>query len=379
MAAPAMYALLADLVVYAHLLYVLFAVGGELLVLLGWTLGVRRGRCRGLSFTRRRGFRFAHLGAVALVAMEAVAGVLCPLTEWEYALRRLAGQRVESEIPFMARAVRQLIFYEFPPWVFTVAYVLFALLVGATLLLYPPRRRPAAKAGSIGKRSVLLPAQRDGRKVKHEGGALDGGTEAVKPAGIRLKTTLADGTRVLVRPLRPGDRAELQRGFGLLSMASRRFRFVSPMRRLTEPQLEQLTIVDQINHVALGVRDVGRRGGPGIAVARFVRLQPADPPEPVVAEFAVTVIDEYQGRGLGTLLVRLLLQAARSLGVEVLRGYVLEDNAVMLRVLQRFVTETRRDSGNVLRVDLPVGRNPEAGAAAGPSAASDGGPAGLAP
>jgi hypothetical protein len=141
-----MYALLADLVVYAHLVYVLFAVGGELVVLMGWGLSGRRGGGRVLSFTRFRAFRFVHLGAVVLVALEALAGVLCPLTDWEYALRRLAGQNVEAQIPFMARIVRRIIFYDFPPWVFTVTYVVFALLVAATLLFYPPRRRkPTAR------------------------------------------------------------------------------------------------------------------------------------------------------------------------------------------------------------------------------------------
>lgn len=205
----------------------------------------------------------------------------------------------------------------------------------------------------------------------------------LRPQDLRLHATLKDGTRVLVRALRPGDRAEMRRGFGLLSLASRRFRFITPIRRLSEPQLEQLTAVDQVDHVAIGARDVGRRGRPGVAVARFVRLNapreadagPAHAGEPggagpvgadrrTVAEFAVTVIDAYQGRGLGTLLVRLLLQAARSVGVEVLRGYVLEDNTAMLRVLGRFVTDTHRDSGNVLRVDVPVERNLQAIAAA---------------
>lgn len=132
-----MHALLADLVVYAHFLYVLFAVGAQALVLLGWALGGPRV----LAFTRLRGLRLAHLGAVALVAAEALVGLLCPLTSLEYALRRLAGQRVESEIPFMARLVRQVIFYDFPSWVFTVAYVAFALLVAASLVFYPPRKR----------------------------------------------------------------------------------------------------------------------------------------------------------------------------------------------------------------------------------------------
>jgi GNAT superfamily N-acetyltransferase len=209
------------------------------------------------------------------------------------------------------------------------------------------------------------------------------GTRLLKPRDLRLHATLRDGTRVLVRALRPGDRAELRRGFGRLSLASRRFRFISPIRRLSEPQLEQLTAVDQVDHVAIGARDVGRRGRPGVAAARFVRLPapreagagPAGADARTVAEFAVTVIDAYQGRGLGTLLVRLLLQAARSVGVEVLRGYVLEDNTAMLRILQRFAIETHRDSGNVLRIDVPVDRNLEAIAEEDQSAAPATGPA----
>lgn len=384
-----MAAMLADLIVYLHLLYVLFAVGGALLIILGWILSARRGAAGrsfgSLAFTRNRGFRLAHLAAVSLVAVEALAGVLCPLTDWEYALRRLAGQRVEAEVPFMARLARRIIFYDLPAWVFTVTYVAFAALVVAAFLLYPPRRRPSPSARPGLPRFVQPGAPGTGPSGKHDGSTVEGNLKTARPVDIRLATTLADGTRVLIRPLRARDRAELRRGFGLLSLASRRLRFISPMRRLTEPQLEQLTAVDQINHVALGVRDIGRRGQPGIAVARFVRLQPAagtrggaageaEPagtPGPVVAEFAVTVIDEYQGRGLGTILLRLLLQAAETVGVEVLRGYVLEDNTGMWRMLQRFVIETRRDSGSVQRVDLVVGRNLRAGPLVEPSAPAE--------
>ncbi|MHC4587910.1 MAG: DUF2784 family protein [Planctomycetota bacterium] len=65
--------------------------------------------------------------------------MLCPLTEWEYALRDRAGQVYESDISFMGRVVRSVLFYEAPPWAFTVAYVLFALVVIATLIFVPPR------------------------------------------------------------------------------------------------------------------------------------------------------------------------------------------------------------------------------------------------
>ena len=127
-----MFALLADAVVVAHFLYVLFAVGGEVLVLAG---GLLRWR-----WVRNLPFRIAHLAAVALVAAEALLGVICPLTEWEFRLRELAGQHVERQLSFIARLVRAVIFYDFPPWVFTAAYVGFAFLVAGSFLLFAPRR-----------------------------------------------------------------------------------------------------------------------------------------------------------------------------------------------------------------------------------------------
>ena len=125
-------ALLADAVVVLHFAYVLFAVGGEILVLAGGLLNWR--------WIRSLPYRLAHLAAVALVAAEALLGVICPLTDWEYRLRGLAGQRVERQLSFVARLVRSVIFYDFPAWVFTLAYVGFAVIVAGTFALFPPRR-----------------------------------------------------------------------------------------------------------------------------------------------------------------------------------------------------------------------------------------------
>ena len=127
------YALLADLIVVFHFCYVLFTVGGELLILLGalfrW------------SWIRQRTFRIVHLFSVLLVAGEALIGILCPLTEWEYNLRERAGQTVEREISFIARLLRAVIFYDFPWWVFLLLYTGFGLLVLITFFIIPPRKR----------------------------------------------------------------------------------------------------------------------------------------------------------------------------------------------------------------------------------------------
>ncbi len=128
------YAFLADLVVVVHFCYVAFTVGGELVILLG-------GACR-WGWVRNLPFRIAHLAAVVLVAAEALAGTSCPLTVWEYRLRVLAGRGAEEQISFIARLVRSVIFHDLPAWVFLAAYVGFALLVGGTLFLVRPRRKP---------------------------------------------------------------------------------------------------------------------------------------------------------------------------------------------------------------------------------------------
>ena len=174
----------------------------------------------------------------------------------------------------------------------------------------------------------------------------NGGDRLVFP----IKTRLRDGTKVLIRPLRSTDRDDLVHGFEKLSFGSRRFRFLSPIHKLSRHQLSSLIDVDQLKHVAIGIKDISRLGKPGIAVGRFVRLDE----EPGTAEFAVTVIDEYQNRGLGTLLIGLLVKAARERGVEVLRGYLLDDNLAMIRLLERFGAAVKRESGNVLQTDLPV-------------------------
>lgn len=124
------YAVLADLIVFIHMLYVFFTVGGETAIVLG---GIFRWR-----WIRNRIFRIAHLVAVVIVSIESLVGALCPITEWEHQLRRLAGQHVEEDITFIGRLIRLIVFYEFPDWAFSVMYIGFGVLVVLTVFLIPP-------------------------------------------------------------------------------------------------------------------------------------------------------------------------------------------------------------------------------------------------
>jgi hypothetical protein len=124
------YAILADLIVFIHMLYVFFTVGGETAIVLG---GIFRWR-----WIRNRVFRIVHLVAVVIVSVESLVGVLCPITEWEHQLRRMAGQDVEEDITFIGRLIRLIVFYEFPDWAFSVMYIGFGVLVVLTVFLIPP-------------------------------------------------------------------------------------------------------------------------------------------------------------------------------------------------------------------------------------------------
>jgi len=97
----------------------MFVVGGLALI---WT-----GAAAGWQWVRNFWFRVAHLAAIAFVAAEALASIWCPLTVWEAALR---GARADKS--FVAQWIHRILYYDFPEWVFTTAYVLFALVVVAT-------------------------------------------------------------------------------------------------------------------------------------------------------------------------------------------------------------------------------------------------------
>ena len=122
--------MVADALLAVHFLIAAFIVAGLVLVWLG--------AAAGWQWTRNPWFRYLHLGAIAFVAAEALAGLACPLTVWEDLLR--GGVRPES---FIGRWVQRLLYYQAPEWAFTVAYVLWTAATLLTLWLVPPRRRAA--------------------------------------------------------------------------------------------------------------------------------------------------------------------------------------------------------------------------------------------
>ena len=167
------------------------------------------------------------------------------------------------------------------------------------------------------------------------------------PARLQLR----DGTEVLVRASDQRDRDLLRRGFEHLSEESRYRRFLAPMPKLTDRMLDYLLDVDHHDHEAFVALDPDT--GYGVGIARYVRLKD----EPDAAEAAVTVDDDWQGRGVGTLLLELLAERARSRGIRFFTALVLAENEDIVDLMRRLgpLRVVGADAGTLdLRVDLPA-------------------------
>ncbi|HSD00790.1 MAG TPA: GNAT family N-acetyltransferase [Gaiellales bacterium] len=158
---------------------------------------------------------------------------------------------------------------------------------------------------------------------------------------------LRDGSRIVIRPIEPDDRAGLAEGFERLSPESRYRRFFGPVAHLSERDLDYLTRVDHRDHEALVAIEEGT--GEGVGVARYVRTGPD------VAEPAMVVVDDWQGRGAGTRLLDALVERAREEGIRRFEAPVLAYNAESIHLLERLGHTIRKQHGREveLTIDLP--------------------------
>ena len=132
-----------------------------------------------------------------------------------------------------------------------------------------------------------------------------------------------------MRPIEPSDKPALQRGFERLSEESVYKRFLSPLNELRPMDLIYLTEVDHHDHEALIAFD--EQTGEPVGVARYVRSAA----DPTAAEFAITVVDDWQRRGVGTELVRRLSERAREEGVKRFTAALLAQNHEMRGLLEK--------------------------------------------
>jgi GNAT superfamily N-acetyltransferase len=174
-------------------------------------------------------------------------------------------------------------------------------------------------------------------------------------AFIRARTSLLslrDGTRVKIRPVVPGDKQRFLDGFSRLSPASRYRRFLAPVDELTPEMLQTFTEVDYHDHFAYVALLADDPDECGVGVARYIRT----PEDPQAAEAAVTVVDEYQGRGLGTLLLEALGAVALANGIRRFRGIALEGNTAIRDLLAAVGAEVHHDSPGLFRLEIDLPR-----------------------
>jgi GNAT superfamily N-acetyltransferase len=158
---------------------------------------------------------------------------------------------------------------------------------------------------------------------------------------------LRDGSHVLVRPVRPDDKPLFVAAFERLSDESRYLRFMGYKKVLSVRDLEFFTELDHADHEAIGALDPFT--GDGLAVARYTRFAH----DRCSAEAAVVVIDAWQGRGLGTVLLERLVERAREHGIERFRATLFTDNKAMLALFQRIgEVEVLGSEGQTTQIEI---------------------------
>lgn len=162
--------------------------------------------------------------------------------------------------------------------------------------------------------------------------------------------TFIEGQRVVFRPIRPNDKQRLSEGLERLSPQSRYRRFFRHVDHLSDKELRYLTEVDFVDHVAwiAGLGD--EQGEPAVGVARWIRIVG----DTHVAEGAVTVIDDWHGRGIGKTLLFLLARSARSRDVHAFRAWVMGDNRPILGVIGDLGVKRGKWEGGVVQIDVPL-------------------------
>jgi RimJ/RimL family protein N-acetyltransferase len=160
------------------------------------------------------------------------------------------------------------------------------------------------------------------------------------------RVVLRDGSRVLIRQVQGSDAPLLADGFTRLSARSRQMRFLTGKPQLSPAELRYFTEVDHHDHEAIGA--LNPLDGRGVGIARYIRS--ADDPQ--AAEIAVTVIDEWHRRGLGTELLTRLSDRARQAGIRRFTAMVDAENRAVAGLLRKMGAELARRGRGTLEYEI---------------------------
>jgi len=169
-------------------------------------------------------------------------------------------------------------------------------------------------------------------------------------AHYSAEEVLRDGGSIHIRAIRPDDRERLLNHFKGLSQQSIYYRFFGLKRTMTDDELVRMTQLDFVSHVGLVATLRDGSGERFIGVARYIRSA-----DPTHAEVSFAVLDDHQGRGIGSVMLDHLSRIARSSGIVELEADVLGDNNRMLEVFSKSGFKVRRSSSSgVIHVTFPT-------------------------
>ncbi len=165
-----------------------------------------------------------------------------------------------------------------------------------------------------------------------------------------LSLTLKTGVSVLVREVTPEDRSLLKAGYSHLSDQSKYFRFLAARHDLTMSELNVFTASNGPDHVAIGALVESVSTSEPVGIARYIRL----PHQDNTAEIAVTIADDFQHQGLGSLLLGILAKFAHLNGFSEFNALVHSENRAMLGLLRKLGGVQTRLGGAEIEVRFPV-------------------------
>lgn len=158
------------------------------------------------------------------------------------------------------------------------------------------------------------------------------------PSRYESYTTIQNGIKLFIRPIRPEDAPIFETFFESLSARSIYYRFFSTIKKLSREMLARYTQIDYDRQIALVAINEDEAGEKMLGVARIIRES-----DPEKAEFSVLVRDEYQGLGIGAELLSRCLNIAREQNIEKIWGIVLPENTQMIKLGRKLNFEITRD------------------------------------
>jgi len=169
---------------------------------------------------------------------------------------------------------------------------------------------------------------------------------------IIFTAKLKDNTQGYFYFVEPECKECIAQGLKMLSSTSRSFRFNYAVKKFSKIELKYLTDIDNYNHLSIGCHNPDKSDYPGMGIARYIRL--AEKPD--TAEIAITVLDEYQNKGLGTILLSLLVKYGVKNDILFFCGYVKANNQAMLALLDRFGFQIKRKEYSLLYIEAELSK-----------------------